>query len=44
MGHPNEALFAWLNKVTSIGDASNVGSSTGLLTPIYGRLAALKLP
>jgi len=37
---PIEALFAWLNKVTDIGDASNVRSSKGLLTHIYGRLAA----
>ena len=37
---PIEALFGWLNKVTGIGDASNVRSSTGLLTHIYGRLAA----
>ena len=37
---PIESLFGWLNKVTGIGDASNVRSSTGLLTHIYGRLAA----
>lgn len=37
---PIEALFAWLNKVTGIEDASNVRSSKGLLTHIYGRLAA----
>ncbi|MCK5818098.1 MAG: hypothetical protein KAH18_02370 [Psychromonas sp.] len=35
-----EALFAWLNKVTDIEDASNVRSSKGLLTHTYGRLAA----
>jgi hypothetical protein len=40
MRQPIEALLGWLNKVTGIGDASNVRSSTGLLTHIYGRLAA----
>ena len=40
MRQPIEALFGWLNKVTGIGDASNVRSSAGLLTHIYGRLAA----
>ena len=35
MRQPIEALFGWLNKVIGIGDAS-----TGLLTHIYGRLAA----
>jgi hypothetical protein len=40
MRQPIEALFGWLNKVTGIGDASNVRSSKGLLTHIYGRLAA----
>ena len=37
---PIESLFGWLNKVTGIGGALNVRSSTGLLTHIYGRLAA----
>ncbi|MCK5819900.1 MAG: hypothetical protein KAH18_11810 [Psychromonas sp.] len=40
MRQPIEALFGWLNKVTGIGDASNVRSSKGLLTHIYGRLVA----
>ncbi|MCK5819740.1 MAG: hypothetical protein KAH18_10970 [Psychromonas sp.] len=40
MRQPIDALFAWLNKVTDIGDASNVRSSKGLLTHIYVRLAA----
>jgi hypothetical protein len=40
MRQPIEALFGWLNKVTGIEDASNVRSSKGLLTHIYGRLAA----
>ena len=40
MRQPTEALFAWLNKVTDIEDASNICSSKGLLTHIYGRLAA----
>ena len=40
MRQPIDALFAWLNKVTGIGDASNVSSSKRLLTHIYGRLPA----
>ena len=36
MRPPIEALFGWLNKVTGIEGASNVRSSKGLLTHIYG--------
>jgi len=39
MRQPIEALFGCLNKVTGIEGTSNVRSSKGLLTHIYGRLA-----
>lgn len=37
---PIEALFAWLDKVTGIENAQLVRSTAGLMTHIFGKLAA----
>lgn len=40
MRQPIETLFAWINKITGIEDASLVRSSAGLMTHIFGKIAA----
>lgn len=37
---PIEALFAWIQKITGIQNASNVRSTSGFLSHIFGRFAA----
>ena len=37
---PIEALFAWINRVSGIQDASLVRSTAGLITHCFGKLAA----
>lgn len=37
---PIETLFAWINRLTSVQNASLVRSSQGLLTHIFGKIAA----
>ena len=40
MRQPIEALFGWLNRITGIEDAGLVRSSAGLMTHIFGKIAA----
>ena len=40
MRQPIETLFGWLQRVTKIQEASLVRSSKGLMTHIFGRIAA----
>lgn len=40
---PIEALFSWINRVTSIENAGLVRSSAGLLSHIFGKFAAAML-
>lgn len=37
---PIEALFAWINRITGIEEASLVRSTAGLITHVFGKLAA----
>ena len=37
---PIESLFSWINRMTQIQDASLVRSTAGLITHIFGKLAA----
>lgn len=43
MRQPIEVLFGWINKKTGIQDASLVRSAGGLMTHIFGRIAAAML-
>jgi len=43
MRQPIEALFSWINRVTSIQNAGLVRSSSGLFSHIFGRFAAAML-
>ena len=40
MRQPIESLFSWINRMTQIEDASLVRSAAGLITHIFGKLAA----
>ena len=43
MRQPIEALFAWINRITSIENAGLVRSSAGFLSHIFGKFAAAML-
>ena len=43
MRQPIEALFSWVNRITSIENAGLVRSSAGLLSHIFGKFAAAML-